>query len=113
MRREKVRDYLLDPEHPSGRHKAILWQRVFGLTRADSEHLRTELRRMSIEGWVADVRDATDGPPAATWTTLCDYTGPNGHAGPVRAQWDIRQPGTAPRLASAWPDEDPREKSTR
>lgn len=105
VKRSRVRDYLLNPDHPDGRHKARMWERVFGVRRVHSEDLRVALQRMGTEGRVMNVRDAPSGRPATTWTTVCDYTGPNRHTGLVRAQWFIRVPGTAPSLTSAWPDE--------
>lgn len=39
----KLTRYLLNPEHPSGRHKAKLFERRLGVTCDDWEHLRDEI----------------------------------------------------------------------
>jgi hypothetical protein len=104
--RDKVRHYLLNPGHPIGRHKAKLWQETFGVTRDHAEELRSAIARMAAEGAVVDCRDALDGPPGVTWTVECLYTGPNGRTSLVRSNWDVRRPGTVPRLATAWPQPD-------
>ena len=36
----KLRDYCLNPEHDEGKHKALLFSRVFGMTAEDAEDLR-------------------------------------------------------------------------
>lgn len=40
---EKLRDYCLDPDHPRGKHKARVFQAALGLTKADSELLRSKI----------------------------------------------------------------------
>ncbi len=35
----KLRDYCLNPEHDEGKHKALLFSRVFGMTAEDAEDL--------------------------------------------------------------------------
>ncbi|CAM5531981.1 hypothetical protein TMEC54S_00276 [Thauera mechernichensis] len=41
--RRKLRDYVLNPAHPEGRHKARVFLSALGLTAADSEWLATML----------------------------------------------------------------------
>lgn len=41
--RRKLRDYVLDPAHPEGRHKARVFLSALGLTGADSEWLASAL----------------------------------------------------------------------
>ena len=36
----KLRDYCLNPEHDEGKHKALLFSTVFGMTAEDAENLR-------------------------------------------------------------------------
>ena len=36
---EKIKDYCLNPEHPVGKHKAIVFKRKLGITSADSIEL--------------------------------------------------------------------------
>ena len=37
---DKLRDYVLDPDHPRGRHKARVFASALGITKDDAEHLR-------------------------------------------------------------------------
>jgi hypothetical protein len=39
----KIRDYLLDPLHPRGRHKARVFRAALGITANDAEWLREQL----------------------------------------------------------------------
>ena len=39
----KLRDYILSPTHPRGRHKAPVFENALGLTQYDAETLRTAL----------------------------------------------------------------------
>jgi hypothetical protein len=39
----KVRDYILNPHHPRGRHKARVFSSALGLTQVDAEFLRSAL----------------------------------------------------------------------
>jgi hypothetical protein len=45
----KLTDYILDPTHPRGKHKARVFHAAFGITRADAEWLRALLLRAAIE----------------------------------------------------------------
>lgn len=102
VKRDKIRDYLLNPDHPVGRHKARRWLEIFGYTRAHSEELREDLRAGAAAGAVVSCRSAQ--PSGLTWTVVLTVTGPNGHTGPVRSNWHTLAPGAAPRLTTAWPD---------
>jgi hypothetical protein len=42
---EKIHDYCLNQDHPRGKHKARVFESALGLTSADSEELRTEIRK--------------------------------------------------------------------
>jgi len=39
----KLRDYRLNPKHPEGKHKALLFVAALGMTEADAEPLRDAL----------------------------------------------------------------------
>ncbi len=45
---EKLRDYVLDPQHPRGRHKARVFAAALGITTEDAEGLRDELLAAAI-----------------------------------------------------------------
>lgn len=106
VKREKVRDYMLDPDHPTGQHKARLWRQVFGVTRDDHEMLRGVLQQAGQEGRIVGCRPGLDievNPGSQTWAMDYEWQGPNGVTGVIRIDWNVRMPGMAPRLSSAWP----------
>lgn len=39
----KLTEYVLNPGHPNGKHKAILWSSALGVTAEDAEELSAEL----------------------------------------------------------------------
>jgi hypothetical protein len=51
----KLYDYALDPTHPRGGPKARLWRAVFGLTRGDWRHVRSQLRNGVRDAPVSDI----------------------------------------------------------
>ncbi len=101
VKRDKTLNYMLDPNHTDGGHKARRWLEIFGYTRVHSERLREDLRA-GAAGVVVSCRSAQ--PSGLTWTVVLTVTGPNGHTGPVRSNWHTLAPGAAPRLTTAWPD---------
>ena len=46
----KVRDYILDPNHPTGKHKARVFRSVLGLTVFEAEELQDALARAARDG---------------------------------------------------------------
>ena len=46
----KVTEYCLSPDHDDGRHKALLFQEVVGLTLADAHLLLDALKHAAING---------------------------------------------------------------
>lgn len=49
---EKLRGYCLNPEHPSGKHKARVFASALGITAKNAENLRELIARAAIEGEV-------------------------------------------------------------
>ena len=52
----KVKDYLLSPTHPVGKHKAVFFH-AFGYTRANWTTLELALRQHAVNGEVMSVED--------------------------------------------------------
>lgn len=46
---EKFRDYCLNPEHPTGKHKARVFRAALGFTQEDAEHLREMVLESACE----------------------------------------------------------------
>jgi hypothetical protein len=62
----KLRDYSLNPEHESGRHKATVFRAALGLTLVNADWLRVEVLR------IAGDYDAVLGELAPFWSKVCD-----------------------------------------
>jgi hypothetical protein len=96
---EKVRDYLLSPEHSVGRFKAAFFAR-FGYTRRDWKRLRQELVSVAIAG------DATPGQPSAfgeKYEVRGSIMGPAGRRFAVVTVWIVLRGESVPRFVTAYP----------
>jgi hypothetical protein len=49
---EKLRAYCLNPDHPSGKHKARVFTSALGVTAENAENLQSLIQRAAIEGEV-------------------------------------------------------------
>jgi len=97
---EKLRDYVLNPQHPDGRHKARVVAASLSIVQKDWEYLRDQL--------LAGVRSS---PVLAAETDLygthyemsIDALGRNGRTLPVTAAWLVAHAGDQrPRLITAY-----------
>jgi hypothetical protein len=95
---QKLTDYVLNPTHPTGRHKARVFFSVLGLTQADASFLRETILRAVL------TREAT--PEAATEygeRYVVDFEMMNEHGtATVRSAWMIRLGENFPRLTSCY-----------
>jgi hypothetical protein len=79
----KVEDYLLSPEHPTGRHKARVFMSAFGLT-ADGAHLLTaRLREAAATGEASE-------------------TGQDRYGQRFRIDFEMAHAGRSATVRSAW-----------
>jgi hypothetical protein len=98
---EKVRDYLLSPDHRVGRSKARFFG-ALGFTPEAWPRLRDALLALAREG-MAETGEATVfGQKYAVRGIL---QGPAGRAAPVVTAWIILRGEAAPRLVTAYPAE--------
>jgi hypothetical protein len=58
--RRKFDEYLLDPEHPDGRHKLRLWRSVFGVGEGEGRLLERLIREQIGRGIVTEKPPRTD-----------------------------------------------------
>jgi hypothetical protein len=97
----KLDDYLLSPTHPKGRHKARLWQSIFGFKPGDRPLLEAHIRSQLHQAKPAEM------PPTTTvrrWELVIPrFLGPNGNVGPVRTAWALEPGRNHPHLATAFP----------
>jgi hypothetical protein len=95
----KLRDYLLSPTHPHGRHKAFFFGRLgFSQERwqelASALHAHTERHEVGkVEETAFGMRYAVDG----------DLSTPSGRVVRVRTVWYVERGEDFPRFVTAYP----------
>jgi len=95
---EKFTEYCLNPDHPSGRHKAHVFESLLGLTLKNADFLRDKVREAAMsyeaeielptkygERYVIDFELKTDKGTAT-----------------IRSTWIIRREEGFPRLTSCY-----------
>lgn len=95
----KLRDYCLNPEHDEGKHKALLFSTVFGMTANDAENLRQILLE------VVKVHEAKLGrqDEFGQRYTLDFQLEWQDRRGIVRSGWMIEQGFDIPKLTTCYP----------
>lgn len=104
--RRKFEDYLLNPEHPDGRHKLRLWSSMLGIGQADTDLaislIREQLPRAAVkERPGVPIRGL--GQTIPRWELVIpDFRGPAGEA-PVLTAWARDPRAAGPHLTTAFP----------
>lgn len=94
----KLVEYILAPEHPVGGHKAILFERLLGMTVTDAHILRRILLDLAANAEASRGRVDEFGE-----RYLIDFTlACGGRCATVRAAWIIRPNEDFPRLTSCF-----------
>ncbi len=96
---EKLRDYVLAPEHKYGKHKARVFVSALGIDRANWEYLRDQIASRVEEAEVSEVRAGTYG---VRYSVSLMIEGLNGQTHEVTTGWIVEQDGAPPRLTSAY-----------
>src|SRR4051812_26318630 len=94
----KVMDYCLNPDHDDGKHKALLFEVLLGITLDNGQLLLEALAD------AASNRDAVIGKLdkyGQRYVVDFDLTGPAGTAG-LRSAWIIRVGESVPRLVTCY-----------
>jgi Domain of unknown function (DUF6883) len=100
---EKLRDYLLDEQHPVGGSKAK-WFRSLGYDAADPATLERALLN------VVQVSDRITMKSSAFGTKYViagEITAPNGTTASVTTVWIVEPTNSRPRLVTAYPGDKP------
>jgi filamentous hemagglutinin len=99
----KVRDYLLNPDHPVGRSKAVFFARL-GFARQRWELLERELRALIARepAWAYPL--GPHGQKFQVWGTI---RGPWKRTAQISTHWIISIPASPPRLITAFPKSRP------
>ena len=97
---EKLRDYLLDPEHPSGGSKAVLLI-TMGYQRSDPMRLETDLREQHLK---RDVESSIPDDYGMRYEIRGPIRTPKGRLVTFRSVWQIDTGTDRPRLITLYPD---------
>ncbi len=95
----KVRDYLLNPLHARGGHKARMFAAALGYRQFDHARLIKQIREGILRHEAVPI---DHGPHGQRFRVEIPITGPAGSA-IVRTLWIIRTDEDVPRLSSAYP----------
>jgi len=97
---EKLRDYVLNENHPAGKHKAIVFKKELGIERRHAEAFR-ELLIASLA--TAPAYRGKTTPYGDHWTTYHKIVGLNARLRVITLAWIFKkeQPGT-PQLISCY-----------
>jgi hypothetical protein len=95
----KLRDYCLDPEHPTGKHKATLFKAALGITVDDADALRNILLA------IVKTHEAEKGKADEYGQRYrVDFElGWKEKSAVVRSAWIIEVDSDVPRLTSCYP----------
>lgn len=93
---DKLLSYCLNPEHPSGKHKARVFASVLGITQANSEVLQELIKFSALEGNVIQQSTTDFGQ-----IFKVDWQIPETDV-ILRTIWEIKSDSLSPRLVSAF-----------
>lgn len=97
----KIRDYLLSPEHPVGRLKAVFFG-ALGYSRDDWQRLQQDFLAMVVSEDAVLGRSSNFGQKYEVRGTI---QGPSGRRAEVVSVWIILAGERAPRFVTAFPGE--------
>jgi Domain of unknown function (DUF6883) len=96
---EKLRDYVLCPDHLTGQHKARVFQSALGIRRDDWEYLRDQIVAGLKTASVGEVRSSFHG---FLYAVPMLVEGLNGETHEVVTAWIIEEGDATPRLTTAY-----------
>jgi hypothetical protein len=94
---KKIREYLLDLNHPEGKPKAEYFMRR-GFTLETWETMRNALVQQGVSNPVVETKDNKYGK---RYTVECTCITPDLTNPCIRSVWEMSQEGTRPRLITA------------
>lgn len=95
----KLRDYVLNPLHANGKHKAVTWRSTLGITAVDAEELRNVLLVAVVENEAVPGRFDRYGQRYTVDLSL-EWNGKNAI---IRTGWILEHGNSIPRLTTAYP----------
>ena len=97
---EKIRDYLLSPQHLTGRFKARFF-RSLGYEAEDWARLAEELRTIARQGDAVRI----ESPFGDKFSIVANVVGPNGRSATIVLIWIVDRKDSVPRFVTAYPAE--------
>lgn len=94
----KLHDYVLNPEHQTGKHKARVFAAVLGMTQEDSQWLKSEISK----GILSHKAQRAEPTPFGERYTVEFPLSKNGNTALLRTAWMIRNEEEVPRLTSCY-----------
>ena len=95
----KLRDYCLNPQHNTGKHKARLFASVLGMSSDDAEELRSALLE-AVRTHEAQLGERDRRGQRYTVDFTLDW---HGRQAKIRSGWIIQSDAAPPRLVTAYP----------
>ncbi|WP_088893589.1 DUF6883 domain-containing protein [Leptolyngbya ohadii] len=93
----KLLSYCLNPDHPSGKHKARVFASALGITVEQVDELRALIAIAAVEGEVTQQNSTEFGQ-----LFKVDWTVPDSGQVVLRTLWEIKSENSNPRLVSAF-----------
>lgn len=94
----KLLDYVLNPEHPIGRHHAKLFERLLGISRLNFQVLKEQLLEAAMS---REVEAGNPSPFGQKFEMRIPVRGPRGIR-PVLAVWMYEHGRASPRLITCY-----------
>ncbi len=99
--REKLEGYSLNPEHPTGKHHAIVFKAALGFDQSNWDLLaRIIIEQLPYYEAVLDRKDNY----GQRYNVTMPITGPNGKTADVLTAWIIETGQDYPRFVTAYPE---------
>ena len=95
----KLEDYVLNPLHPLGKHKALLFEEILGITRSTAQPLRQALADAAAKSNAAEARG--DNGFGLVFVLRFPMTTAKGSA-TVLSAWIVRHGEDFPRLTTCY-----------
>lgn len=100
--RRKLATYSLAMAHRDGGPKAVLFERLLGITLADIDHLEAEIRRELRRQPITRMWDTPHGRRCQVLIPVRSVHLHQTHVIPVTTGWMLRYVGDRPRLVTAY-----------
>ena len=95
----KLVDYALNPESPSGRHKAIVFARLLGFTRENYRDLLEQIEAQTLDGEAVFHSEDRFGP---RFTVDLQIRSRDGRCAVVRTGWLVNREAKEARLLTLY-----------